>query len=105
MVRHIHSVEEFNALMEESKSKPVLVDFFAVWCGPCKAIAPFVEMLEKKYPDVIFAKVDTDDLSQVARQQHISAMPTFKIYKNGKVVGEMLGANPEGLEKLVLSNR
>merc|ERR1712048_771830 len=66
--------------------KPSLIDFYADWCGPCKAIAPELEKMAEKYTGVQFAKVNVDDNEEVAAQEEISAMPTFKLYKSGKLV-------------------
>lgn len=71
----------------------VLVDFTASWCGPCKKIGPYFEELATKYPDVIFVKIDVDDLDDVAAECGISAMPTFQLYSNGVKVQEMTGAD------------
>lgn len=71
----------------------VLVDFTASWCGPCKKIGPYFEELATKYTDVIFVKIDVDDLDDVAAECGISAMPTFQLYSNGVKVQEMTGAD------------
>jgi len=75
----------------------VLVDFTASWCGPCKKIGPFFEELAAKYPDVVFVKIDVDDLDDVAAECGISAMPTFQLYSNGVKVQEMTGADNDKL--------
>lgn len=83
--------------------KQLLVDFTASWCGPCKMIGPFFEELAAKYPDVMFVKVDVDDLDDVAADCGISAMPTFHLYSNGVKVGELTGADKGKLEDLAKS--
>ena len=80
----------------------VVVDFFATWCGPCKAIAPRIEeMAKNEYSMVKFLKVDVDECEEVAMDYEVSAMPTFKFIKGGKVVGELIGANADKLKALV----
>ncbi|ACO64799.1 predicted protein [Micromonas commoda] len=95
MVKMIESAEEFATL--KKGDKPVLVDFTASWCGPCKKIGPFFEELAAKYPDVVFVKIDVDDLDDVAAECGISAMPTFQLYSNGVKVQEMTGADNDKL--------
>eukprot|EP00227_Mantoniella_beaufortii_P012848 CAMPEP_0197583538 /NCGR_PEP_ID=MMETSP1326-20131121/6437_1 /TAXON_ID=1155430 /ORGANISM="Genus nov. species nov., Strain RCC2288" /LENGTH=105 /DNA_ID=CAMNT_0043147779 /DNA_START=74 /DNA_END=391 /DNA_ORIENTATION=+ len=98
MVKMVETVEEFLAL--KKGDKPIIVDFTASWCGPCKMIAPFFEQLAAKYPGVIFVKVDVDDLDDVAAECGISAMPTFQLYSNGVKVNELCGADKDKLEAL-----
>merc|ERR1711907_299020 len=81
--------------------KPVLVDFFAVWCGPCKRIAPGLAELAQKYPNVAFAKVDVDDQEDIAQEYEVSAMPTFLLFKGGEKVDSVVGASLEKVEALV----
>ena len=83
----------------------VVVDFFATWCGPCVAIAPkFIEMSDK-YTDVVFIKVDVDELEDVAAACEISAMPTFQFYRDGKKVDALVGANEADLKAKIESNK
>lgn len=91
MVKKIQSKSEFDS--EIASGKLVVVDFFATWCGPCVSIAPLFENLSKVETEVVFLKVDIDELSDVAEQCGITAMPTFQIYKNKVKVGEVVGAS------------
>ncbi|MBK9458212.1 MAG: thioredoxin [Sphingobacteriales bacterium] len=75
-----------------------MVDFWAVWCGPCRAVAPVVEQLAHEYKDkVVIGKVDVDNNPEVATQYGIRSIPTILFIKGGKVVDKQVGAVPKNV--------
>ncbi|GFP57783.1 hypothetical protein ACSS6W_007377 [Trichoderma asperelloides] len=104
-IHYVKTAEEYKQVIKAQDK--VIVDCYATWCGPCKAIAPILEKVseEAEFKDKVhFVKFDVDELPELSQELGIRAMPTFLFYKNGQKVDEMVGANPpmllQNLKKL-----
>jgi thioredoxin 1 len=101
LVKHVSETTFENEVLKSER--PVLVDFWASWCGPCRAIAPIIDQLASKYEGRLsVAKVNVDENSSVAAQFGVRSIPSLLIFKGGQVVGSVVGARPlEEIERFV----
>ena len=91
-------------VIEKSKTTLVLVDFFAPWCHPCQLLSPIIENLKKEYKNkVIIVKINIDENPKAAKEFNIRSVPNLKLFKNGKIVQELMGLAPESVIKDMLN--
>ena len=97
----IHAnTQEFEALI--NGNDVVFVDFYANWCGPCKMLAPTIEQLADKHPEVKVVKIDVDQEGSLAMKYQVQSIPTLITFKNGQPVARQLGFMPlEALEDML----
>ena len=93
-------------VIEKSKEKPVLVDFWATWCVPCNILTPLLEKIAESYGDKIeLVKINVDECPQTSNRFAINAIPAVKLFKDGEEAGESIGVVPEdNIRRLIDAN-
>ena len=92
-VLHINK-DNFHTEVLDSE-KPVLLDFFADWCGPCRMVGPILEEIAEEREDIKVCKVNIDEQPELAHRYRIMTIPTLMVLKNGKIVEQSVGAKPK----------
>ena len=99
-VEHINE-NQFKSVVLESE-KPVLVDFFATWCGPCRQMSPILEQVSEERSDVKIVKVDVDENQNLAAEYGVMSIPTLIYFKGGKAVSQTVGARSKASLEMML---
>ena len=100
MAEYVITDENFDELI--NGDKPVLVDFFATWCGPCQMMSPLVSELSEEHPEIIVGKLNVDDYGDLARKYRVASIPTLILFKKGEIAAKNVGAVSKAeLEKFI----
>ena len=92
-VLHINKDNFHNEVL--NSDKPVLLDFFASWCGPCRMVGPILDEIAEEREDIKVCKVDIDEQPELASRYRIMSVPTLMVLKNGNIVEQSIGAKPK----------
>ena len=92
---HVESIQQFKEIIEKYKDTPILIDFWAEWCGPCKMLGPIFEQAAAAFKGkAIFLKVNSDELSQLAQYFRVSSIPDLELVHRQEVKAKWIGARP-----------
>jgi thioredoxin 1 len=101
MIPFLQTNDEYNQLIQ-SESRLIVLDFTATWCGACSVLAPELDKLQAHYQNqVLFCKVDVDDLQEVADAYQVAALPTLVFIKNKNICGQVVGAKMHSIMELI----
>ncbi|CAN7139277.1 unnamed protein product, partial [Brassica rapa subsp. narinosa] len=101
-----HTIEVWNEQIKAANDskKLVVIDFTATWCPPCRFIAPVFVDMAKKFLNVVFFKIDVDELQSVAKEFKVEAMPTFLFMREGEIVDRVVGARKEEIHQTLMKH-
>lgn len=84
------TTQNFEEIVLQS-DKPVLVDFWATWCGPCQMMAPVIQEIETEHPDILVGKINVDEEADLAIQYKVASIPTLLLFKGGEIISKVIG--------------
>ena len=88
-------INKMNFEEVKASEKPVLLDFYADWCGPCKMVSPVIDQIADENPDIVVGKINVDSENELASEFGVFSIPTLVVMKNGEVVNKVTGARPK----------
>lgn len=88
-------INKENFDLVKNSEKPVLIDFFAKWCNPCRMMSPIIDEIAQEKPEYLVAKVDVDEENELAMEFGVSSIPMLVVMKNGEIVNQSVGARPK----------
>ena len=88
-------IKKENLELIKNSEKPVLLDFFAEWCGPCRMVSPLVDEIANENPDILVGKINVDEEPELAASFGVSSIPLLVVLKNGEIVNKSVGARPK----------
>lgn len=89
----------FNAII--TSNKLVVVDFFATWCGPCRALSPYIDELSTNHHNILFVKANIEEIPLIANELDVKSLPCVVIFKNGKEINRVVGFNKPKLQAII----
>lgn len=95
----IKSERELKKIVDSNNGRLIVLDYYADWCGPCKALGPKISEFAKMYPHVIFLKVNVDSFPGFAERSNVTSMPTVAFYKSGRKLCEVIGVSIPKIRK------
>jgi thioredoxin 1 len=101
MVQQIKNSDELDKLVATTKGKVVVIDYFAMWCGPCVGFTPTYQKMSDEMPEVLFLKVDVDEVPEAADKAAIQSIPAFHVYANGSRTDIVVGASETKLRDAI----
>ena len=91
----LHITKDNFASQVLNADRPVLVDFWASWCGPCRMVSPIIEEIAAERSDILVGKINVDEERELAAQFGVMSIPTLLVFKNGKIANQAVGAMPK----------
>ena len=89
------NINKNNFNLIENSNKPVLIDFYADWCGPCRMVSPIIEEIANQREDILVAKINVDNEPELSARFNVVSIPSLFVMKNGRIINQASGARPK----------